>query len=160
MPRSTASRNTATAASRSAGGPKTCDPASCIAPYPMRVTARSAARVKVPPERAGTLDRRRFLEVMPPIEVCTQSHLGRKPLQLLLRCGARRWNVHAAEKPEEAEMIAGLVGRFRYGRHVQMPADDLGNLSKRHALVADGMIASVCRILFGCESVETRGVEP
>src|SRR5699024_1697538 len=29
--------------------PNTCGPASCIAPYPMRVTVRSSARVYVPP---------------------------------------------------------------------------------------------------------------
>src|SRR5664279_3867695 len=49
MPRSNASRSTAMAASRSAGGPNTCVPASCIAPYPMRVTVRSSAMVNVPP---------------------------------------------------------------------------------------------------------------
>src|SRR5262249_28280598 len=49
MPSSTASRSTATAASRSAGGPNTCGPASCIAPYPIRVTMRSPARANVPP---------------------------------------------------------------------------------------------------------------
>lgn len=49
IPRSTASRRTATAASRSAGGPNTCGPASCMAPYPMRVTVRSLAMVNVPP---------------------------------------------------------------------------------------------------------------
>ena len=36
MPSSTAARSTATAASRSAGGPNTPGPASCIAPYPIR----------------------------------------------------------------------------------------------------------------------------
>src|ERR1700712_3420292 len=40
-PNSTARRRTATAASRSAGGPITCGPASCIAPYPTRWTVRS-----------------------------------------------------------------------------------------------------------------------
>src|SRR5262249_17398508 len=49
MPSPTASRSTATAASRSAGGPNTCGPANCIAPYPIRVTVRSSARVNVPP---------------------------------------------------------------------------------------------------------------
>src|SRR6266542_1837450 len=49
MPSSTASRSTATAAPRSAGGPNTCGPASCIAPYPMRVTVRSPPIVNVPP---------------------------------------------------------------------------------------------------------------
>src|SRR5258708_31419828 len=53
MPSATAARSTATAAARSAGGPNTCGPgtAKCIAPYPMRVTVRSAARVNVPPGR-------------------------------------------------------------------------------------------------------------
>ena len=37
------------AASRSAGGPKTPGPANCIAPYPMRVTVKSSAKVNVPP---------------------------------------------------------------------------------------------------------------
>src|SRR5260370_5544386 len=49
IPSSIASRSTATAASRSAGGPNTCGPANCIAPYPMRVTVRSSAMVNVPP---------------------------------------------------------------------------------------------------------------
>jgi hypothetical protein len=49
IPDSTASRSTATAASRSAGGPNTCGPANCMAPYPIRVTVRSSAIVNVPP---------------------------------------------------------------------------------------------------------------
>src|SRR5712692_3263162 len=49
IPSSIASRSTATAASRSAGGPNTCGPANCIAPYPMRVTVRFSAMVNVPP---------------------------------------------------------------------------------------------------------------
>src|SRR2546430_6246052 len=49
IPSSTASRSTATAAPRSAGGPNTCGPASCIAPYPILVRVRPSARVKVPP---------------------------------------------------------------------------------------------------------------
>src|SRR5215217_7688924 len=40
MPRSTALRSTASAASRSRGGPKTPGPASCIAPNPTRPTGR------------------------------------------------------------------------------------------------------------------------
>src|SRR3954471_1567126 len=40
-PSSTVRRRTAIAASRSAGGPITCGPASCMAPYPMRWTERS-----------------------------------------------------------------------------------------------------------------------
>src|SRR3954454_5734358 len=40
-PSSTARRRTAIAASRSSGGPITCGPASCMAPYPMRWTERS-----------------------------------------------------------------------------------------------------------------------
>src|SRR3954452_8050093 len=40
-PSSTARRSTATAASRSSGGPITCGPASCMAPYPIRFTVRS-----------------------------------------------------------------------------------------------------------------------
>src|SRR4051794_32485681 len=40
-PSSMARRRTAIAASRSAGGPITCGPASCMAPYPIRWTDRS-----------------------------------------------------------------------------------------------------------------------
>src|SRR3954466_7171772 len=48
MPRARTSRSTASAPSWSAGGPKTCGPASCMAPYPTRVTVRSPI-VQVPP---------------------------------------------------------------------------------------------------------------
>src|SRR3954452_7645456 len=40
-PSATARRRTAISASRSAGGPITCGPSSCMAPYPMRWTERS-----------------------------------------------------------------------------------------------------------------------
>src|SRR3984957_11399763 len=40
-PLATASRSTASAASRSFGGPNTPGPASCIAPYPTRFTVRA-----------------------------------------------------------------------------------------------------------------------
>src|SRR5882757_9140267 len=49
IPRLTTSRRTAIAPSRSAGGPNTCGPASCIAPYPMRVRIKSSASLNVPP---------------------------------------------------------------------------------------------------------------
>ncbi len=48
MPIPTASRSTASASSRSLGGPNTPGPASCMAPYPTLVTSRSAIRY-VPP---------------------------------------------------------------------------------------------------------------
>src|SRR4029434_3875868 len=51
MPIRTASRNTDTASLRSAGGPNTCGPASCIAPYPILVTTRSSDMAYVPPGR-------------------------------------------------------------------------------------------------------------
>src|SRR5690606_8126120 len=50
MPSSTTSRRTARAPSRSAGGPITPGPASCMAPYPNRVTV-SPPIVQVPPGR-------------------------------------------------------------------------------------------------------------
>src|SRR5215472_9003771 len=50
-PRDTASRSTATAASRSFGGPKMPGPASRMAPYPIRVTVRSPI-VNVPADSA------------------------------------------------------------------------------------------------------------
>src|SRR5690606_15296202 len=48
IPRSTASRRTATAPSWSAGGPITPGPANCIAPYPNFVTVKPPD-VQVPP---------------------------------------------------------------------------------------------------------------
>src|SRR6266851_471719 len=62
IPSSRASRSTATAASRSAGGPNTCGPANCIAPYPMRVTVRSSAMMNVPP--GSVLAARQLLGVL------------------------------------------------------------------------------------------------
>src|SRR5207302_867787 len=43
-----ARRSTARAVARSRGGPETCGPGSCMAPYPMRATGRPA-RTAVPP---------------------------------------------------------------------------------------------------------------
>ena len=60
----TASRSTAMAASRSAGGPNTCGPASCIAPYPMRVTVRSSASANVPPGVSSLSSRLLWFEVV------------------------------------------------------------------------------------------------
>jgi hypothetical protein len=57
IPSSIASRSTAMAASRSLGGPKTPGPASCIAPYPTRVTVRSSDTVNVPPGSVFTVMR-------------------------------------------------------------------------------------------------------
>src|SRR5579859_1253397 len=54
IPRASTSCSTATAVVRSAGGPNTCGPASCIAPYPMRVTIRSSAIRNVPAAVAGS----------------------------------------------------------------------------------------------------------
>src|ERR1700724_3518556 len=49
-PDATASRRTATAASGSLGGPHTPGPASCIAPYPIRLTVSDVpGKVKRPP---------------------------------------------------------------------------------------------------------------
>ena len=42
-------QGTASAPSWSAGGPNTCGPASCMAPYPMRVRIKSSASLNVPP---------------------------------------------------------------------------------------------------------------
>src|SRR5438270_8385721 len=43
-----ARRSTARAVARSRGGPETCGPGSCMAPYPIRATGRPA-RTAVPP---------------------------------------------------------------------------------------------------------------
>src|SRR3954454_4092771 len=51
-PRSTAVRNARSARLRSAGGPNTPRPASCIAPYPIRATSRSPPSFHVPASSA------------------------------------------------------------------------------------------------------------
>src|SRR5882724_960737 len=51
IPRLTTSRRTAIAPSWSTGGPNTCGPASCMAPYPTRVRVKSSASLNVPPGR-------------------------------------------------------------------------------------------------------------
>src|SRR6266487_4210637 len=61
IPRLTTSRRTAIAPSWSAGGPNTCGPANCIAPYPMRVRIKSSASLNVPP--GSVVDVVRFLLV-------------------------------------------------------------------------------------------------
>src|SRR5579875_1225450 len=48
MPSSTAVRSTRIASSRSLGGPNTCGPASCMAPYPTRVSSKSPTGYRPP----------------------------------------------------------------------------------------------------------------
>ena len=57
-------------------------------------------------------------------------------------------------------MLAGLLGRLGDDRHLQAPADDLGDLSKRHALFGDRVITGSRRTLLKRQPVETGGIEP
>src|SRR5215212_9734825 len=69
-PSPTAVLRARSARSRSAGGPNTCGPASCIAPYPIRATSRSPPSFHVPAASAC---------VMPP--TCPRSPLGARDWQ-------------------------------------------------------------------------------
>ena len=56
-------------------------------------------------------------------------------------------------------MLACLLGRFGNHRHLQTPADCLGDLSDRHALFGDRVIPGSRGTFLKNEPVETGGIE-
>src|SRR5271170_3602844 len=79
-------------------------------------------------------------EVLHVLEIGEQPRPCWAPSQPFLRLSAGCRTVHTRKVPEKAKM----VGRLREGlgddRHLQAASDDLGDISKRHALFADRVI--------------------
>src|SRR5262249_27685244 len=65
-------------------------------------------------------------------------------------------------EPQKArtKVVAGFVGRLADDGNVQTAADNVCQLSERHTLVSDAMVASSGRILFQSKSEQTCSIEP
>ena len=59
-----------------------------------------------------------------------------------------------------AKMIGCRLRRFGDDRHLQAAADDLGNVSERHALFGDPVIAGIGGAVFKRKPVEMSRIEP
>src|ERR1700740_1291666 len=105
MPSSTASRSTAIASARSAGGPKTPGPASCMAPYPMRVTVRSSPIVNVPPGSVFVGIQRSSLGSTATATTCRSA-------TTTAACRAR-----AGARARRSSGLLGVLGRMRAGQN-------------------------------------------
>lgn len=94
------------------------------------------------------------------IEIGDQPRLFRPPSQPFRSELARGRHVGAEEVAEKAEMFGRLGGRFRDDRQGEAFADDLGDLTRRHAFVGDPVIPRARGPLFEREPVEVRRIEP
>src|SRR5580704_4329933 len=104
---------------------------------------------KVPPRSAcfiiyvsPLVDATVFLsfEVVHVLEIGEQPRACWAPSQSFLRLRARSRTVHTSKVPEKAKMVSCFREGLRDDRNLQATSDDLGDVSKRHALFGDRVI--------------------
>src|SRR5215469_8547158 len=99
------------------------------------------------------------LKIVRRVEVGKKARLFWLPVELRPRPGARSRSVHGKELPDPPKMLSHLFPRLRDHRHVQSAADDFSDLSGRHALVGDAVIARSGRAFLKREPIETCRVQ-
>src|ERR1700704_1720021 len=99
-----------------------------------RLWPRSPPRRGPPPLTHGLIPND---VVGPLVEVRDEAGPGGPPAEPLPGDRAGRRKVDRGESRERAELVAGILGSDRLGRHPQVAPDDLGDLPKRHPLVGD-----------------------
>src|SRR6266481_9627331 len=93
------------------------------------------------------------------VQIGNEHRLNRSPSQpfLCLRAGSRA--VHTKEESDPAKMIGCFLTRLADDRYVQMPADDLSDLSSRYALVGRAMIDRASRSFLKHEPIKMSSIE-
>ena len=86
--------------------------------------------------------------------------MGGLPSQLLAGQGAGGRDVHRREQREQAEMVLRLFRRESGYGQVQVPADDLGDVKERHALVIDPVQPRARGCCLQGQPEQVRGVQP
>ena len=69
-------------------------------------------------------------------------------------------SVYTKEVTDPAKMIGCFLARLADDRYVQMPANDLSDLSSRYALVGHTVISGYTGAFLKRESVEMSSIEP
>jgi hypothetical protein len=103
---------------------------------------------------------RSVFEIVLRIQIGDQSGLNWAPSQPLpgLRAGSRTIDTKKVADP--AKMIRCFLARLADDRYVQMPADDLSDLSSRNALVGHAVIRRAGGSFLKRKPVEMRSIEP
>src|SRR6266849_8590654 len=83
---------------------------------------------------------RGVFEIMLRVEIGNDPRLNRSPSQPFLRLRAGSRGVYTKEESHPAKMIGCFLTRLADDRYVQMPADDLRDLSSRYSLVGHAVI--------------------
>src|ERR1700704_1958059 len=94
------------------------------------------------------------------VQISNEPRLNRSPSQPFLRLRAGSGAVHTKEESDPAKMIGCFLARLADDRYVQMPADDLSDLSSRYALIRHAVISGCSRAFLKREPVETSGIAP
>src|SRR4029077_5725675 len=81
----------------------------------------------------------RLFEVVPLVQIGNETRLNRMPAEHLLGDGARRGETGREERTEKAEMLRCLILRHRDHRHVEMAANNFGDLPDRDTIITDAM---------------------
>src|SRR5882724_330295 len=94
------------------------------------------------------------------VQVGNEPRLNRSPSEPLLRLRAGSRPVHTKEGSDPAKMIGGFLARFANDRYIQLPANDLSNVSSWYALVCYAVIARSSATFLKREPVEMRCIQP
>src|SRR6266446_10341022 len=94
------------------------------------------------------------------VQIGNEHRLNRSPSQpfLCLRAGSRA--VHTKEESDPAKMIGCFLTRLADDRYIQMPADDLSDLSSRYTLVGHAVIPCSDGAFLEHEPVEMSSIQP
>src|SRR5439155_4761951 len=101
-----------------------------------------------------------YVEVLAGVEVGDESGLHGMPSHHSLGDGARAGEVEGEEGTQETEMGVGLLARDGSHRHIQMPADDLGDFSDGNPFLSHTMQSGTRRGGFQGQAKEMRRVQP
>jgi hypothetical protein len=99
-------------------------------------------------------------EIVRRIQIGNEPRLNRSPSQPTLRQPAGGRSVYAKEESDPSKMIGCFLARLADDRYIQMLADDLGDLSSRHALIRHAVISGCNGGFLERESVETSCIDP
>jgi hypothetical protein len=103
---------------------------------------------------------RAMFEIVFRIQISNEPGLNRSPSQPLLRQRAGSRSVHTKEQSDPAKMIGCFLASLADDRYVQVPADDLGDLSSRYALVGNAVIPRSGGAFLEHEPVEMSSIVP
>jgi hypothetical protein len=99
---------------------------------------------------------RGVFEIVLRLQIGNESRLNRSPSQPLLGQGAGSRDVHTKEQTNPSKVIGCFLARLADDRYVQMPPDDLSDLSSRYTLVGHAVIPCSDGTFLKREPVEIR----